>query len=34
MGRGCINKEQGTKTGRSKSAAGKRYIEDMIFGEP
>ena len=22
------------KTGKSKSAAGKRYIEDMIFGEP
>ena len=22
------------KTGKSKSAAGKRYIEDIIFGEP
>ena len=22
------------KTGKSKSAAGKRYIEDTIFGEP
>ena len=22
------------KTGKSKSAVGKRYIEDMIFGEP
>jgi hypothetical protein len=30
-GRGVVIRN---KTGKSKSTVGKRYIEDMIFGEP